>query len=395
YFGSFYLISRNTQNFHKTYNIVVTGVILVILPLSWILTDGTKGGTSYFIFIIIISVYTLAGSKIRKYFLILLLLVVLYLLYTEYNRPELILKFENPVVRYISVSIYFLTVLTATVYYLRLYYSENVRINKRLSKKNIILKLATEQSLEQQKIIESQNEELIRKNKELELAAEAKDRFYSIIAHDLKNSFNVLLGFSQIINTASGNRDCEKIEEYSGFLYDSSDKTYHLLLNLLEWARNQSSKIEYHPEKISLKEIFEELTDFFKYHSLSKNVAIKNMIEDCEVYADKNMLITVIRNLISNSLKFTENADIILRNKKDGDSCIIFIEDQGKGMSEEQIKTVFSKNYSFTKGTKGEIGSGIGLKLCKEFIKVNKGKLFIDSKLGEGSIFSFTVPLFK
>ena len=263
-------------------------------------------------------------------------------------------------------------------------------------KANSLLEQQYKQIKQKNEEINTQKNEIQKFATELENSNKTKDRFFSIIAHDLKSPFNTLLGFSDFLRTEINDLDQNEIKSFANKIFESSEMTYKLLVNLLEWSRSQTNKIEYKPTKIEITEIFREII------SLDQNQADKKSIkfifetqEKIYVFADINMVNTIVRNLISNALKYTNDGIIKISFEKISDYCHISVKDNGVGISPENLKNLFQidKNISTT-GTKGETGTGLGLILCKEFVEKNNGEIFVESKENEGSKFTFTLPLF-
>ncbi|MFA6100761.1 MAG: PAS domain S-box protein [Victivallaceae bacterium] len=224
---------------------------------------------------------------------------------------------------------------------------------------------------------------------------DAKDRFFSIIGHDLKNMFNNILGFSDLLKEDVQKGDIKRIEEEVGVINSSSRKAYNMLLNLLEWANSQKGNVQFAPSPLALDELVKETLDELDETVLKKNIKFKIDIPDnFKVTADKNMLITALRNLITNAIKFSHrDGQIELRAVADGGQVEISVSDNGVGMDEEIIQKLFktSTNISMP-GTENEHGTGPGLLLCAEFVKKHGGKIWAESEPGKGSSFKFTLP---
>ncbi|MCF6241088.1 MAG: HAMP domain-containing histidine kinase [Bacteroidales bacterium] len=393
FFTIAYFISYKSKSFVKVVTFLAFSTILFLIPLSWISNEGSSGGTHYFIFLICIAIYTLASKKNRVWYIGLLLLVVFGLFYFEVKFPNYIYYYPDLSSKYFIFSIYVTFSMIISVFFLDIYYKYYLTVNRELKYKNKELKMAKEQIYEQKEKIELQYQQLKEKADELKIANETKDKFYSIIAHDLKSPFNTIINFTQLIQEYAQKGDYESFKQYLCFLSDSSEQVYSLLLNLLEWSKIQSKGINYYPEKVDVQICLSSVLKIFQYTALSKNISIINQLHDCLVFADKNMLETIFRNLVSNSIKFTKDAKIYISNEKKNTYCVIRIKDEGIGMDEKELENIFDpKNVK--RGTNGEKGSGLGLSLVKEFIKINKGELFIESKKGKGSSFSFTLPLY-
>lgn len=232
-------------------------------------------------------------------------------------------------------------------------------------------------------------------NKELYELNAAKDKFFSIIAHDLRNPFNNILNFSKLLIDEIKVLNHPEFEEFASIIYSSAKNTYNLLENLLEWAKTQTGRTKFQLTRIDLREIvageIKEVLDIAK----SKNIELINNIPDKPaIMADKFMLETIFRNLLSNAIKFTNiNGKVEIYASEKETNVEISVEDNGIGIPEEQIPKLFKidSNYK-TFGTNNEMGSGLGLILCKEFIEKHGGEIRVESVKGKGSCFRFTLP---
>ncbi|PLX21903.1 MAG: hypothetical protein C0597_02960 [Marinilabiliales bacterium] len=222
-----------------------------------------------------------------------------------------------------------------------------------------------------------------------------KDKFFSIIAHDLKNPFNDLMGFTQLLALNIEKYDKAKIEQFAHIIHQSSKLAYNLLENLLDWSRAQSGTLKFKPEKISIDKLIHENISLLESTARNKNIKIYSEVDQhVYAFADKNMVKTIIRNLISNAIKYTNQGGHINVRSKCGKGCEISVSDTGIGISHENIDKIFKIDESFsTVGTEREKGTGLGLILCKEFVEKNGGKLWVKSEPNIGSTFMFTLPL--
>ncbi|MBE9468269.1 MAG: PAS domain-containing sensor histidine kinase [Bacteroidetes bacterium] len=222
-----------------------------------------------------------------------------------------------------------------------------------------------------------------------------KDNFFSIIAHDLKNPFNVLLGFSNMLNDNYDEINPEKQKEIIKSILQTSENTYALLENLLLWAITQKGDIRFNPKKNNLHLLVCEIIELFEELINRKRIKFINQIsKNFYVIADKDMFLTIIRNLILNAIKFTpKDGEIIVEAKKNNQFTKIIVTDTGIGISKEVQNNLFDISVgSSTEGTENEKGSGLGLILCKEFVEKHGGKIWVESELGKGSSFYFTIP---
>ena len=248
------------------------------------------------------------------------------------------------------------------------YYRRNLKILKRLEKSEM---------------------ELIQSNAD-------KDKFFSIIAHDLKNPFNAILGFSELVKDELAQNNLEQATEYFGFMRRASIQANLLLENLLLWSRNQNNSLVFKPDRLSLAECISENIRNVEVQALAKHIEIRTKIdEQVYVLADKNMFDTIIRNLLSNAIKFSfESGSIEISTQAGNGNVKILVRDSGVGISPDRLKTLFDRtSVVHTSGTLNEPGSGLGLTLCKEFIEKNGGTITAESTEGSGSVFTISVPL--
>ncbi len=234
---------------------------------------------------------------------------------------------------------------------------------------------------------------------ELDKMNATRNKFFAIISHDLKNPFNALLGFSNLLYTEYDEfSDIEK-KKFIKQIYEASDSINKLLNNLLQWAKTQSGIIRIKKEALNLSTIVGNLIPLVKAHADSKNIRIKSKIKsDSPVYADANMISTVIRNLVTNAIKFTpEYGEIVIDTQYNGKFVEVSVEDNGMGMDEAVAGTLFGNGEDSAISSLKMINSGdkngLGLILCKEFVAKNGGKIWVESKMGKGSSFRFTLPL--
>jgi len=239
------------------------------------------------------------------------------------------------------------------------------------------------------------NERLNALNLRLQELNSTKDRFFSIIAHDLKSPFLGLMGYSQILSEDYTQLQEDEKKIYIGNIHELTKSTYKLLENLLEWSRLQTGKIEFNPELCNIYEVLYQTLDLLAKTAENKRISIENLIDkNLTVKADKHMLQTVVRNLISNSVKFTKpNGHISAKTERKANNIHISIQDDGVGMNRTTINTLFRiDKTTSTKGTVNEEGTGLGLLLCKEMIELHNGKIWADSEEGKGSIFYISLP---
>jgi PAS domain S-box-containing protein len=236
--------------------------------------------------------------------------------------------------------------------------------------------------------IQQQNQELTKLNAD-------KDRFMSILAHDLKSPFTSLVGFSTLLLKNLNKYDVNKIEKQLTQIKKLSLQSYNLLEDLLLWSKSQSGKLPFEPQEIHVQEICNEIIINLSHQADSKKITINlNESENLILWADINMFKTILRNLISNAIKFThQNGKIDIYTKNNHQGATVTISDNGIGIDQENLKKLWDITIPHnTVGTAGERGTGLGLILCKEFVEKHKGKIWVESQIGKGSNFCFTLP---
>jgi|GEM_PF-1400835 len=238
-------------------------------------------------------------------------------------------------------------------------------------------------------------EKITEKNNQLQELVKTKDKLLSVIAHDLRDPFNTLIGFSEILQDQYYELSEEEILKYLQQINFASNNGFNLLTNLLDWSKTQTDKIKSIPEEKNITKIIHHVILYVKNSALAKNIEINfNHAEELIANIDENMLRTVLRNLIINAIKFSYKNDVINITTVDNpDEIIISIKDYGTGIRKDEIEHILNKDINFTKpGTDLEKGTGLGLIICKEFVQQWGGTLTIDSAIGKGSTLSFSIP---
>lgn len=223
-----------------------------------------------------------------------------------------------------------------------------------------------------------------------------KDKFFSIISHDLMNPFNALLGFSEMLNESARNGDKEDVIEYSSVINQSARRIFNLLQNLLVWSRMKNGKMNYSPKPVRIDELISDSMMILSPIAQNKEINLSwEVNSDITATIDPNMINSVLQNLVTNAIKFTERGgSVTVKAFAESDQLKFIISDSGVGMSEEQIMKLFKLNKtSSARGTDDEVGTGLGLIICKEFIELHHGKIWVESTPGQGSDFCFSVAL--
>lgn len=222
-----------------------------------------------------------------------------------------------------------------------------------------------------------------------------KDKLFSIIAHDLRSPFSSFQGFLQLIQEDLKNHKYDEIEENIGFVTNSSHKIYNLLTNLLQWSRMETDRIDYIPKQVDLYKMTSNIADFLSSNINEKKIKFKSEIKPhSTVFADSFMLETILRNLISNAIKFTPDDGKISIVKNIKNKAIeISVIDTGVGISRENQKKIFNiEDKTSTHGTNDEEGTGLGLILCNQFAQKHGGKIVVKSEIDRGSTFTVVLP---
>ncbi len=258
-----------------------------------------------------------------------------------------------------------------------------------------VISYAISRAIEKKRVDEERNE-LIKKLQDLNIS---KDKLFSMISHDLRSPFNSLLGFSEILTTEYDTLTHDEIQEYLKVIYDASKNLYGMTNNLLHFSRFQMGRFEYKPERLKLDSMIERCLNLVKGNVVKKQINLSiEVIQANDIFADEDMVSSVLQNLLSNAIKFTNRGgDVTIRSRKivasNGPNYVeVVVEDTGIGMSEEAMSKIFKDSIYSTPGTEKEYGTGLGLLLVKEFVEKNGGKISVHSQLHKGSSFIFTLP---
>jgi len=246
------------------------------------------------------------------------------------------------------------------------------------------------------KEINSRLESRLEENKDtLNQVVERNAKFLSIVAHDLRNPFNSIIGILDILGENIDNYRKDEIVELIHIASGSAINTYKLLENLLEWSTAQNKEKSFNPVKINLRELILSELESFNTSASQKHVALDQFIfQDIYLTADIQMVQTIFRNLISNAIKYSNQGGIIFISASEGEQFVeIEVMDNGIGMTENTLNKLFKMDeFHSTLGTDNEHGTGLGLLFCKEFVELHGGKIWAESKPGKWSKFKFTLP---
>ena len=223
-----------------------------------------------------------------------------------------------------------------------------------------------------------------------------KDKFFNIVAHDLKNPFTSLLGSSELLFENIDQLNTKSIQDLALILNDSAKSGYAILQNLLDWSRSQTGLLKINSERVNLRILISENMSNLQLPAINKEIKMSNLVnEDIFVFADKNMINTILRNILSNALKFTfKSGKVIISTIKTTEEIIVSVKDDGIGIPKDKIESLFSIEVKNSMpGTENEQGTGLGLKLSKEFVEKLGGRIWVESNGDQGSEFKFTIPM--
>lgn len=261
--------------------------------------------------------------------------------------------------------------------------------------RNNLIKLKAKEEirrLSEKKILEDE----VLRSKVLNQLNTTKDKFFSIIAHDLKNPFITILGFTDLLLSDYSELSDEEKKHYIGEMKKSAEVSHNLLQNLLLWSRAQTGCIEFNPQKLELLQIVDKNFLLLKAAAEKKQIILlRGIPPELYVNADEEMLNTVLRNLLTNAIKFTNKAGVVSVNAFTKDNFVeVSVVDSGVGMDQNTIENLFRLDAArSTNGTDNEAGTGLGLILCKEFVEKHGAKIWVESELGKGSLFKFTLSI--
>ena len=265
-----------------------------------------------------------------------------------------------------------------------------VRENRKRKKRNNLLIRQNKKIIDQRTEITKTNDQLLESNK-------TKDKLFQIIAHDLRSPLVSMDSIAQLIPYWIEEQDYDSLKKLSKSLELSINNVLSLIDNLLNWALSQQGKFPFKPENLKLKKNILETIEVYLPIARLKNIDLEfDVSNDVMVFADRNMLFTVMRNLLNNAIKFTpEKGKIIVGFNNNQQFAKVWVKDSGVGISEVKKKEVFELASGNSKGTQGETGKGLGLFFCKEFVNLNNGNIFIESEINRGTTITFTLPLFN
>jgi signal transduction histidine kinase len=357
--------------FKKMYNsFTVPLIILSFIGISviWIFDGGINGSDLIIAYVIFILALIVVPDRYRKYYLALFIFLIVVIYLIQLFRPDLITRLTSEKARWID-SIVTAIYSACFIFLIIKFLLRNYELEKKRAE---------------------DNEMKLRK------LNDDKDLFISILAHDLRNPFNTLLGLSEMLVEDVHTQDEETTAKQVEIMHTISRTTYDLLEDLLLWAKSQSGKLDFKPGKIDFVKTCQKIVENMRIVAISKKITVNYAATaPIQVLADEDMLKVVLRNLVSNGIKFTNSGgEINILTEQTASFLTVTVSDNGVGIKPETINNLFdiSKKVT-TAGTSNEKGTGLGLMLCKEFIERHGGKIWVESVPGEGSDFKFTLPL--
>jgi len=385
----------------KSFAIVSYVVFLISIISAYLILDDSEASIYFvrdLIFLCIIIMFTTFVSGRMHALIMGALLIVNMLVYSfVLNNQFLIVNQSLLIMIFLglcSVLFFIKTIFDASM-------NESIRLFNQLTDRNEEIKrqnnILIDQAFELKELnraMYKKEEVLIQQKNEIHKANDAKNKLFSIVAHDLKDAVASIQGFSFLMNKSVDNQEFSKLKEFSLMINLSVEKLAELLDNILQWSRAQTKRIRFNKTQVNLYSVLELIIDQNNQRALAKNIEIKNSIPlDLCTLGDENLLHICIRNLLGNAIKFTENGSIEISANDFADHLLIEVIDEGIGMDKDKYDMIFKMQPGDnTLGTEGERGTGLGLSLCQEFVKMHHGQIGAKPNKNKGSIFWFTLP---
>jgi len=365
------------KNRFKSLSIVSSVLGIIGVSIVWVFNGGINGPNTMVSFSILVLALSIVSNKVKVYIIILFISVNIFILLIQIYRPSLIVGYNSEISRWID-HIICLIYSSFFIFLIIRFIHKHYTIEKQRAEEN-------------EKKIQQKNDELQKLNSD-------KDLFMQILAHDLKNPFSSIIGFSDLLLRNARTYSIEKIEDQLGILNQVTQNTFNLLEDLLLWSKSTTGKLNAEPQRVAFNQVFDEVMKNLSQQAQAKEISVSYSESEAVVLlADANMLKTILRNLISNAIKFTyKQGTIKVLAEITDKNAIISIADNGIGIEKGVQDQLWNLAHPYsTQGTDDEQGTGLGLLLCKEFVSKNKGEIWVESELKKGSVFKFTIPLYE
>lgn len=355
-------------------NAIVLYLLIVDVTIATYLTIGKEDFFAHFIRfnILFFAIVPYAGFNIKKSHSIIIgiIFIVNYLVISILTKDKIMIQ-SIPIV-----------VIITFAFVLGIYLLIQNLFNAYEIKKELLKKA------------EQSNQALTIRKKELKEVIESKNALFSIISHDLRNPFNTIIGFNDLIDIALQKNDLEKIRKYHPLIKRSTSNAYSLINNLFNWAKSQKENINFSPSRFVYNRVVNNAIALVSNDAKRKNITVRTEIpEEHIIVADMNMVATIVRNLITNAIKFTpKNGEVVIGIKSSDNKILYFVNDSGIGASQEKLEKMFSgQQIESEPGTMNEKGSGLGLNICKGFIEKHQGNIWAEQNDQGGLTVFFTI----
>jgi signal transduction histidine kinase len=361
---------------------LLTNIVgLALFVVNYFLNSGLRGPTDLLFLLFLLLSIAISPTEQYKVWIPVNVTILIILNLVEFYYPHLIQDtYTTRSNRFVDhMSAY---VVAAAITYFCIDYIRGNYESEKLS------------ALEKSKAIELQNSQIVKQNEELEKLNAEKNKLMSIVAHDLRSPLASIQNFLELLTQHE--LDEEQKLDIENDLLNSTKNTMAMLSKLLDWSKSQLHGVSVHMEYLNVQTLFEPTLNLERNIAARKNISLDYYFDpSAGIYADSDMMQLILRNVVGNAIKFTAmGGHIRVKAEAQGSNCLISIRDNGIGMSEEKQQSIFSLNVESTFGTNNEKGVGLGLMLCMEFIKAQNGRIWLESRPGEGTCFYILVPMF-
>lgn len=388
-FAVFFHIRTNSNVNYELYHNLFWLIVILVIPVTWFMNAGIDGNNIMMIFVIFIGMFLTVKPTYRFATFVFFILLITGLLIVDFYYPNLIVRYSSKEQRMADLFLGYGLYLTLTYSLLDILIKNIEYEGERKNLRNKQLDLLTREK-------DTLNTQLIKTIEELEQSNSSKDRFISIIAHDLRSPFQGLLAISNLLDTEYESFGDDEKKQLIGKLSQSLEKQYGFIEELLLWGRIQRNAIHIAKEDVSINEVIKSVVNFASEEINKKRINVEINYCKCDSFiTDRNLVATVLRNILSNAIKFSPvNSKIIIIASSDNETVSVLVQDFGIGISDSDKVNLFNVDRSVSRrGTDGETGTGLGLIVCAEIIKKLNGSIHVISKEGKGTTFKVDLPL--